>query len=83
METAGVEPAPPRCRRGALPTELHPLVCRCGRMDSNHQDPWPRGYSAQSSPLLSVRKGEGWPAGIEPAPTGITIPGASATPRPP
>jgi hypothetical protein len=26
METAGVEPAPPRCKRGALPPELHPLV---------------------------------------------------------
>jgi hypothetical protein len=24
METAGVEPAPPRCKRGALPKELHP-----------------------------------------------------------
>jgi hypothetical protein len=24
METAGVEPAPPRCKRGALPQELHP-----------------------------------------------------------
>ena len=24
METAGVEPAPPRCKRGALPPELHP-----------------------------------------------------------
>jgi hypothetical protein len=24
METAGVEPTPPRCKRGALPFELHP-----------------------------------------------------------
>ena len=24
METAGVEPTPPRCKRGALPLELHP-----------------------------------------------------------
>src|ERR687887_35038 len=24
VETAGVEPAPPRCKRGALPPELHP-----------------------------------------------------------
>src|SRR4051812_25271329 len=24
VETAGVEPAPPRCERGALPLELHP-----------------------------------------------------------
>ena len=26
VETAGVEPAPPRCKRGALPPELHPQV---------------------------------------------------------
>ena len=24
METVGVEPTPPRCKRGALPIELHP-----------------------------------------------------------
>jgi hypothetical protein len=28
VETAGVEPAPPRCKRGALPPELHPQVMR-------------------------------------------------------
>jgi hypothetical protein len=28
VETAGVEPAPPRCKRGALPQELHPQVMR-------------------------------------------------------
>jgi hypothetical protein len=28
METAGVEPAPPRCKRGALPPELHPQRVR-------------------------------------------------------
>ena len=26
METVGVEPTPPRCKRGALPIELHPQV---------------------------------------------------------
>jgi hypothetical protein len=26
METAGVEPAPPRCKRGALPSEPRPQV---------------------------------------------------------
>src|SRR2546430_12523928 len=26
METVGVEPTHPRCKRGALPPELHPLV---------------------------------------------------------
>src|SRR6187431_2725740 len=28
METAGVEPAPPRCKRGALPSKLRPRVDR-------------------------------------------------------
>jgi hypothetical protein len=32
VETAGVEPAPPRCKRGALPPELHPQV-RTGRVE--------------------------------------------------
>jgi hypothetical protein len=52
METAGVEPAPPRCKRGALPLELHPLVGRteCGRMESNHHSARHRVYSAGSSP---------------------------------
>jgi hypothetical protein len=106
METAGVEPAPPRCKRGALPLELHPLVGRteCGRMESNHHSARHRVYSAGSSPLLSVRvlpllgsrSGPGglravgnlllqipdlaltrWPTGFEPAPTGLTTPGAS------
>src|SRR5207248_11252008 len=27
VETAGVEPAPPRCERGALPSELQPQEC--------------------------------------------------------
>jgi hypothetical protein len=53
METAGVEPTPPRCKRGALPPELRPR--RCGRMESNHHSTRHRVYSAGSSPLLSVR----------------------------
>ena len=32
METVGVEPTPPRCKRGALPPELHPLD---GAIDAN------------------------------------------------
>jgi hypothetical protein len=27
VETTGVEPVPPRCKRGALPSELHPHAC--------------------------------------------------------
>jgi hypothetical protein len=64
METAGVEPAPPRCKRGALPLELHPRVARteCGRMESNHHSARHRVYSAGSSPLLSVRWNRDWAA---------------------
>jgi hypothetical protein len=35
MEMVGVEPTLPRCKRGALPPELHPRVKRGGRPDSN------------------------------------------------
>ena len=31
METVGVEPTPPRCKRGALPIELHPQGADCVR----------------------------------------------------
>ena len=30
---------------------------KCGRVESNHQSAWPRGYSPLSSPVLSVRVG--------------------------
>ena len=53
METAGVEPTPPRCKRGVLPPE-RPLD-RCGRMESNHHSLRLRGYNPVSSPVLSVR----------------------------
>src|SRR4029453_12828345 len=53
METAGVEPTPPRCKRGVLPPE-RPLD-RCGRMESNHHSRRHQGYSLESSPVLSVR----------------------------
>src|SRR5262249_27274151 len=36
VETAGVEPASPRCKRGALPHELHPRM-KGGRPDSNRR----------------------------------------------
>ena len=56
-----------------------PLVgkTRCGRVESNHHSTRRQGYSLLSSPLLSVREEQGWPAGLEPAPAGITTPGAS------
>jgi hypothetical protein len=37
----------------------------------------PLSYSLLSSPMLGVRANGGWPAGLEPAPAGITTPGAS------
>src|SRR5262245_31577076 len=44
----------------------------CGRVESNHHSARRRGYSAVSSPMLSVRKspGLGRSAGLEPAPAG-------------
>ena len=39
METAGVEPAPPRCKRGALPLELHPRVGRTERVRTDGVEP--------------------------------------------
>ena len=48
----------PRCKRGARPVELHPPAAekaRCGRVESNHHSLRRRGYSALSSPVLSVR----------------------------
>jgi hypothetical protein len=67
MEMVGVEPTLPRCKRGALPPELHP---RCGRVDSNHHSARHHIYSAKSSPMLSVRKKKGRSAGFEPEPRG-------------
>ena len=54
METVGVEPTPPRCKRGALPIELHPQV-RTGGVESRYAQRYTRVYSAGSSPVLSVR----------------------------
>ena len=50
----------------------------CGRVESNHHSTRRQGYSLLSSPLLSVRMNQRrWPAGFEPAPTGLTTPDAS------
>ena len=46
-------------------------------MESNHHSARRQGYSLLSSPMLSVRMRKGWPAGLEPAPAGLTTPGAS------
>ena len=86
METAGVEPAPPRCKRGALPLELHPLVGRCascGRMESNHHSARRRVYSAGSSPLLSVRVELGGRPGSNRRRRGSQPRVLPTTPRPP
>ena len=80
METAGVEPAPPECKSGALPLELHPRAC--GRMESNHHSAWHRGYSAESSPSAQ-RPQRGWPTGFEPVLRGSQPRVLPVTPRPP
>jgi hypothetical protein len=59
------------------------FVPRCGRMESNHHSTRRRVYSAGSSPMLSVRKKMGWPAGFEPAPRGSRPRMLPSTPRPP
>ena len=82
VETAGVEPAPPRCKRGAHPHELHPREIECGRVESNHHSARRRGYSPLSSPVLSVRM-EGRPTGFEPVPRGSRPRMLAVTPRPP
>jgi hypothetical protein len=60
METVGVEPTPPRCKRGALPPELHPPV------DANG---WSRTTTARGTAFTargalqcsaSARKGRVW-----------------------
>ena len=55
VETAGVEPAPPRCKRGALPPELHPQKCdaRAHRLGWRRAPPAP--CEAQSIPAPPLR----------------------------
>jgi hypothetical protein len=112
VETAGVEPAPPRCKRGALPPELHPRgVVRTGGVEPQQRvaaglQPAeladarrPRSGAGSAAPSIRTRRlppsrpsqkrprgtleltpqrPEGWPAGLEPAPSGITTPDAAA-----
>jgi hypothetical protein len=58
METAGVEPAPPRCKRGAPPSELHPLGSNVSDADGWSRTTTARGtaFTARGAHrLLSVR----------------------------
>jgi hypothetical protein len=54
VETAGVEPAFPRCKRGARPLSYVPDE-ECERVESNHHSAGRRLYRPRSSPVLSVR----------------------------
>jgi hypothetical protein len=81
METAGVEPAPPRCKRGDLTSEPRPQVELCGRVESNHLSAWPRVYRPQSSPMLSVRKRA--TDRIRTGTAGFTTPNAAVTSQSP
>ena len=80
METVGVEPTPPRCKRGALPPELHPQGA----------DGWSRTTTARGTAfterrahlVLSVRM-KRVADRIRTDAAGITTPGAAVTPQPP
>jgi hypothetical protein len=91
VETAELEPAPPRCKRGALPAELRPQVelslrshgipslrwIGCGRVESNHHSPRQRLYRPRSSPMLGVRRRRHGVTGrIRTGTAGITTPDA-------
>ena len=62
--TTRIERASPGWRPGALPAELRPRV---------------RSAGSRPAELAVARhpREEGWPAGFEPAPAGVTAPGAS------
>src|SRR5262249_61613078 len=50
METAGVEPAPPRCKRGALPPEPHPQETAQDRLDADMTRCERCGYTVPAVP---------------------------------
>jgi hypothetical protein len=77
---AGVEPAPPRCKRGALPPELHPPKVR-----TDGVEPPQRGAPGlQPGELADAqRPHEGVADRIRTDASGITTPGAAVTPQPP
>jgi hypothetical protein len=80
METVGVEPTPPRCKRGALPIELHPQV-RTGGVEP--PQPWATGL--QPAELTSAQRPQDRGAGvrIRTGTSRITTSDAAVTPRPP
>ena len=74
METAGVEPAPSRCKRDALPPELHPQV----RTDGV-EPPQPEAPRLQRGELSRAQRPRtrGAAGRIRTGTSGITTPGAS------
>lgn len=99
VEMAGVEPAPPRCKRGALPPELHPQGAdgwsRTTTARGTRVTAWgahPCSASARYSTSRRVarrreppagRGNEGWPTGFEPTLRGSRPRVLAVTPRPP
>jgi hypothetical protein len=81
VETAGLEPASSRCKRGALPVELRPQrEVRTG----GFEPPKPEATGLQPVELANARRPhEGWPTGFEPAPRRSRPRDAAATPQPP
>ncbi len=81
METVGVEPTPPRCKRGALPIELHPQV-RTGGVEPPQRE----ALRLQRRELSNAQHPQGKEGAVGRIRTGtsrITTSGAAVTSRPP
>ena len=73
METAGVEPAPPRCKRGALPPELHPREMRTGGVEPPQRE----AHRVTARELADAQRPRGGVAGrIRTGTAGLTTPDA-------
>ncbi len=68
----GVEPDPPRCKRGALPVELHPRVMRT----SGVEPPQPEALALQARELAGAQRPHGVAGRIRTGAAGITTPNA-------
>ncbi len=69
----GVEPDPPRCKRGALPVELHPRVIRTGGVEP----PQPEALALQAGELADAQRPlEGVAGRTRTGVAGITTPNA-------